>query len=68
MRRSCLCSLPPPVPSPPIAVVRPHEYFSREGNDLVYTSMLSLADALTDCIIEVSAVDDDGDDNGGGGG
>ncbi|CAN0496484.1 unnamed protein product, partial [Laminaria digitata] len=43
------------VPRDGASVIRPHEYFSREGNNLVYTSMLSLADALTDCIIEVSA-------------
>ncbi|CAN0013698.1 unnamed protein product, partial [Sphacelaria rigidula] len=36
---------------------RPHEYFSREGNDLVYMSMMSLADALTDCIVEVPTLD-----------
>ncbi|CAN0002151.1 unnamed protein product, partial [Hapterophycus canaliculatus] len=36
-----------------VVAERPHQYFSREGNNLIYTSMLSLADALTDCIIEV---------------
>ncbi|CAM9824738.1 unnamed protein product [Ectocarpus fasciculatus] len=40
-----------------VVAERPHEYFSREGNDLIYTSMLSLADALTDCIIEVPTLD-----------
>eukprot|EP00904_Undaria_pinnatifida_P008570 jgi/Undpi1/4843/HiC_scaffold_19.g08196.m1 len=40
-----------------VVAERPHEYFSREGNNLVYTSMLSLADALTDCIIEVPTLD-----------
>ncbi|CAM9738049.1 unnamed protein product, partial [Pylaiella littoralis] len=40
-----------------VVAERPHQYFSREGNDLIYTSMLSLADALTDCIIQVPTLD-----------
>ncbi|CAN0393826.1 unnamed protein product [Ectocarpus sp. 12 AP-2014] len=40
-----------------VVAERPHEFFSREGNDLIYTSMMSLADALTDCIIEVPTLD-----------
>ena len=42
---------------------RPHQYFSREGNNLIYTSMLSLADALTDCIIEVRVHGGHGEDS-----
>jgi len=30
-----------------------HDYFGREGNNLVYNSKITLADALTDCCIEV---------------
>ncbi|CAM9473462.1 unnamed protein product, partial [Discosporangium mesarthrocarpum] len=36
---------------------KPHRFFSREGNRLVYLSKMSLADALTDCIVEVPTLD-----------
>ncbi|CAN0048501.1 unnamed protein product, partial [Heterosigma akashiwo] len=34
-----------------------HDYFGREGNNLVYNSKITLADALTDCCIEVPTLD-----------
>ena len=33
--------------------IRPHKSFDRNGNDLIYKSTVSLADALTDYILEV---------------
>jgi DnaJ homolog subfamily B member 5 len=35
----------------------PHPHFQREGPLLVYTARLSLADALTDCVLEVPTLD-----------
>jgi DnaJ-class molecular chaperone len=35
----------------------PHPSFARQGNDLVYTCNISLADALTDCALAVPTLD-----------
>lgn len=37
---------------------KPHPRFKREGNDLVHTAKISLADALTGCIVELLMLDD----------
>merc|ERR1719198_1360572 len=36
---------------------KPHPKLCREGNHLVYTARISLADALTDCALEVPTLD-----------
>jgi len=36
---------------------KPHAKLAREGNNLVFTSRISLADALTDCAIDVPTLD-----------
>lgn len=35
---------------------KPHDRFKREGNDLVYTARISLADALAGCVVNVVSV------------
>lgn len=37
---------------------KPHARFSREGNDLVYTARITLAQALSNCTITVRTLDD----------
>lgn len=36
---------------------KPHQHYTREGNNLIYTAKLSLADALSDCSLQVPALD-----------
>ena len=36
---------------------RPHPQFSRQGNDLVYAATITLAQALTGCIVNVTTLD-----------
>lgn len=36
---------------------KPHDLFTREGNDLVMTQKISLAEALTGCTVQVTALD-----------
>jgi len=47
------------IPADVVFVVteKEHDYFSREGNNLIYHSKITLADALTDCCIEVPTLD-----------
>ncbi|CAN0344261.1 unnamed protein product [Ascophyllum nodosum] len=40
-----------------VVAERPHKSFDRNGNDLIYKSTVSLADALTDYILEVPTLD-----------
>jgi DnaJ family protein B protein 4 len=35
---------------------KPHKDFVREGNDLVYTAKITLAESLTDCAVQVVRV------------
>jgi len=36
---------------------KPHKDFVREGNDLVYTAKITLAESLTDCAVQVPTLD-----------
>ncbi|KAL6646880.1 hypothetical protein ACP70R_015574 [Stipagrostis hirtigluma subsp. patula] len=36
---------------------KPHDLFTREGNDLVMTQKISLAEALTECTVHVTTLD-----------
>jgi len=35
----------------------PHAQFARDGSALIFTAKISLADALTDCVLEVPTLD-----------
>ncbi|KAL5730512.1 hypothetical protein ACHQM5_003319 [Ranunculus cassubicifolius] len=47
------------IPSDLIFIIdeKPHNLFTREGNDLVVTQRISLADALTGCTVNITTLD-----------
>uniref|UniRef100_A0A7S2V156 J domain-containing protein n=1 Tax=Fibrocapsa japonica TaxID=94617 RepID=A0A7S2V156_9STRA len=47
------------IPADVVFVVteKEHEFFGREGSNLIYNAQITLADALTDCCIEVPTLD-----------
>ena len=36
---------------------KPHDMFKRDGNDLIYTSKITLVDALTGCTVTIQTLD-----------
>ncbi|CAM9529315.1 unnamed protein product, partial [Chrysoparadoxa australica] len=53
------CEAPGVIPADVVLTIteQPHDNFRSEGSNLVHTARLSLADALTDCIIKVPTLD-----------